>query len=766
MEDELVEIDTAVNPFSHLEFKLLQPLSSFELSVRTANCLHNAEIFYVRDLVIKTEAEMLRLPNLGRKSLNELRDLLSGMNLNFGMQAEDLMRFTKAAVSAEPLNGDLFLHNKFEGVDEFGVIAKFNELGLFKSVESLAFSIRTEKCLAHLNIRYAGELCSRTEGELLTVPNFGRTSVEEIKRTLHRLDLRLGMYMPAWPPENLEGIAAEFNNQAAMNDVECLKQALFRTLRKVQDERHLFILASRLGLNGPPVTLEETAQHLGLTRERVRQIQKKVTEAILKREVWDDVLRYRIAKLLSGRNIPLFLDLIGTEDTWFAGFEDNLSLLENLLYAFGSDEDLCFFSIDDRTVVSRIDFDTWRDIRFDLISMLEATLDYGHSMDDIELFVESKLTSAGAPELSSTLFDILLKDLNFSSVSGDLILVSVGNSLADHLTALLEAAPHPLHYTEIGQLYEQRFGVPISLRYVHACLGSNGFLLFGRGTYGVQKHLQIDPHLQSEMRRVIEEKLTAQMPPKQWHSKDLLPFVQSIPGAEKLDKYSVSIILKPSITLQYLGKWSWRLKSYSDDDGERLYIKHAVYSALKEAKGPVHIQDLLSLVTESRGVGQNFQLNPNELFSRVDPSIWGLLERDFLFTLPEQARIKDFVFDKLSQQGVAFHKSELLNAIESFGKPEGLTDNLILGILTSDANFKTWNGGFVGISSWAGPGRKTLIQAVQEIAFQTTMPRTADDISRQLRALIGYDFSRNAMSVYLNKSGMTFDRELACWCKS
>jgi DNA-directed RNA polymerase subunit alpha len=64
---------------------LLKKVDELELSVRSANCLKNDNIIYIGDLVQKTEAEMLRTPNFGRKSLNEIKEVLSSMGLRLGM---------------------------------------------------------------------------------------------------------------------------------------------------------------------------------------------------------------------------------------------------------------------------------------------------------------------------------------------------------------------------------------------------------------------------------------------------------------------------------------------------------------------------------------------------------------------------------------------------------------------------------------------------------------------------------------------------------
>ena len=89
-EDEPSE-DANVNP-SGLSQDLVDYLNKtvdeLELSVRSANCLHNAEIRFIGELVLRSESEMLRTKNFGRKSLNEIKDLLTEMGLNLGMKID------------------------------------------------------------------------------------------------------------------------------------------------------------------------------------------------------------------------------------------------------------------------------------------------------------------------------------------------------------------------------------------------------------------------------------------------------------------------------------------------------------------------------------------------------------------------------------------------------------------------------------------------------------------------------------------------------
>jgi DNA-directed RNA polymerase subunit alpha len=67
---------------------LLKKVDELELSVRSANCLKNDNIVYIGDLIQKSEAEMLRTPNFGRKSLNEIKEVLASMGLHLGMEVQ------------------------------------------------------------------------------------------------------------------------------------------------------------------------------------------------------------------------------------------------------------------------------------------------------------------------------------------------------------------------------------------------------------------------------------------------------------------------------------------------------------------------------------------------------------------------------------------------------------------------------------------------------------------------------------------------------
>ncbi|MCB1351697.1 MAG: DNA-directed RNA polymerase subunit alpha [Rhodobacteraceae bacterium] len=89
---------------------------------------------------------------------------------------------------------------------------EFNPL-LLKKVDELELSVRSANCLKNDNIVYIGDLIQKTEAEMLRTPNFGRKSLNEIKEVLTSMGLHLGMEIIDWPPENIEDLAKNYEDQ-------------------------------------------------------------------------------------------------------------------------------------------------------------------------------------------------------------------------------------------------------------------------------------------------------------------------------------------------------------------------------------------------------------------------------------------------------------------------------------------------------------------------------------------------------------------------
>ena len=149
------------------------PISDFELSVRSRNCLKKMKIETIGHLLNITEAELLSYKNFGETSLREIKAILDSKNLRLGMALEE-----KQFGPAEDLDTD-----EPESEEEQGFLSK--------SVDDLQLSVRARKCLEKLDIHTIGELTRKTEAELLGCKNFGVTSLNEIKKAIGNLGLSL-----------------------------------------------------------------------------------------------------------------------------------------------------------------------------------------------------------------------------------------------------------------------------------------------------------------------------------------------------------------------------------------------------------------------------------------------------------------------------------------------------------------------------------------------------------------------------------------------
>jgi DNA-directed RNA polymerase subunit alpha len=169
------------------------PITDFELSVRSRNCLKKMNIRSLGDLLRTTEQELLSYKNFGETSLNEIKALLAQKGLRLGQAAEGgekaaIAALTGAAPVAAAPGVPAAAAAMRRPVAHVGNAAP--EL-LAKSVGDLELSVRSRKALQRLNINTLGELASRTEDELLGCKNFGHTSLNEIKQQLTSFGLGL-----------------------------------------------------------------------------------------------------------------------------------------------------------------------------------------------------------------------------------------------------------------------------------------------------------------------------------------------------------------------------------------------------------------------------------------------------------------------------------------------------------------------------------------------------------------------------------------------
>ena len=147
------------------------PISDFELSARSRNCLERAGIYTLGDLASSTEQDLLGGKNFGETSLQEIREILDSRGLRIGQFASQVPAMTPT------YNADELTPQERAMIEA--------------PVTDLNLSVRSRKCLARLGIVSLGELMSRSADELMAVRNFGVTSLNEIRAKLTEQGLKL-----------------------------------------------------------------------------------------------------------------------------------------------------------------------------------------------------------------------------------------------------------------------------------------------------------------------------------------------------------------------------------------------------------------------------------------------------------------------------------------------------------------------------------------------------------------------------------------------
>jgi DNA-directed RNA polymerase subunit alpha len=149
---------------------LSRPLTDFELSVRSRNCLDRLNLMTIGDLTRITEQELMGSRNFGETSLKEISALLAEHGLAIGIHVES---------------------KKPDTVMETSNLSPEQRQALEMPISDLNLSVRARKCMTRLNISVVGEVLARTPDELLGSKNFGVTSLNELRAKLSEMGLSL-----------------------------------------------------------------------------------------------------------------------------------------------------------------------------------------------------------------------------------------------------------------------------------------------------------------------------------------------------------------------------------------------------------------------------------------------------------------------------------------------------------------------------------------------------------------------------------------------
>ncbi len=260
-------------------------LARWDLSTRARNSLRRLRVASLAELATISRTKLATTRDVGVKTTNEILALVEWA------RSEGLAQIAEAGGTAilEPPDARIVLEPVPIPLDR-----------LLIQCRRLPLSARTRNCLSALCVSRVGDLVRLTPLYLMRQQNFGRRSLAELQGILKRLDLGLGLHLPAWPPANIEemeqGMRADIDSEVVAiwypEAAEYLEDELLLVAGMAGSKTNAHIILRYAGLDGHGgTTLEEAGAAFHLSRQRVNQIVGSVRDRMSSSGVLPPILR-------------------------------------------------------------------------------------------------------------------------------------------------------------------------------------------------------------------------------------------------------------------------------------------------------------------------------------------------------------------------------------------------------------------------------------------------------------------------------------------
>lgn len=541
----------------------------------------------------------------------------------------------------------------------------------------LDLTVRIGNVFHDRSLSRVSDIGALTIAELLRFPNFGRTSIHQLAEILRRA--------------LLDG-PRDSADEPSRSTSEHLLEAVHLSLATCSD-RERDILVRRMGLGCPTETLAEIGERYGITRERIRQIEAKVVDRLVRREVWDDLLATKLHVLLADREFPL--PLIGAEalDPWFSGVAAHRDAVRYLI-ANMCNAAVSLVEIDGVEYLTFLSQESWHEIVATARRLLASGVDHQWTEQDCQHYVKL-LVPDEAREFGTLLWEISSKWCHFADDAESRTLISYGRGVDQVVEAVLLESDTPLHYSEITIQATARAGRDLDERRVHNAAAEVGYL-FGPGTYGMLKHVSVSRAAWEALADEAAEIVVEAPFDRQWHASELIDLLvgRGVALPDNFDKYQMDIALKQVGQLHSLGRMVWT-KCEAANESARVDIRQAVIAILQNAGEPLTSIELRQRLVAVRGINQGMQFQVIDPLIKLNSQLWALNDRDLLIKRPDQPAFLDSIVTRLRSKMKPVHISECAEIAGS-----SVPARAVFCLAASDARLRVTQDRFLTLTEW------------------------------------------------------------------
>jgi superfamily I DNA/RNA helicase len=687
-------------------------LDSLPLPTRMATWLEKKGFTTARELACVAPRELIAERNLGRRTLAETRVVLEKLLGCTWEEAAEAKRATEnapveAAEADDPAKATRW--NQLRGA----LPESLRKIGL----DEIAFPARVLTYAEREGLLTLGDLAGRSEADLQAAPNMGRKSVQQIFEAVR---------------EHIDRIEAG-RQRAAIGLLEAWKSQL-----QEQDSVRRMVLTLRAGLGGRAETLQLIAELIGVTRERVRQIEKAVLEDLARNKGWLAETRAHVDAVLSESAAPLE---VLAADPWWSGI---VAVPEALDY-FGErllGGDFRVVEVEERQYLARCSQDTFEESWMTL-KRAAAKVPLPASLSTFEALVEP-LTSTLGKALSTTQLERLRGMLHVEEDAEDgPRVVGFGSSHSEAILAILRASPTPVRMEDV---------------FARVGRGSapEEMLFFGSGLVGMEHHF---PDFKEWMARLVPaaiQVMEREAPERQWLAHELLEELrEDLDLPSWLTHWHLGSLLRRSGKVRYLGRLRVSLLASPEDQGRVKF--HEELTRILRARGePMRRDELVRELGKKTSVNEltlNMCLSRSQFLRCGDDRI-GLLDRDLPGGTEALAEAVEHTAALLEHRQRGLGSAQLWAEVTRLSQTHAQWPaEMCMSVLRGDSRFRLSQSGAVGLSSWETVRVPTRLELLGQCLEEAGGRVSVEAVQRRIEAYYGEASSRVGVGLMANRLG-------------